>query len=529
MSDPVVADSRVDGRPGEQHLRAFLDFVEWPRVCAQLATYTESKAGRLATQAMTPSLDPAEVAELREATREARTLLDREACCEMRSLSDLVDLFGRATEQNRPLSGRELVGVAQTIRLGERAGEAFAASPRLAALVERDPEVLSLHAQLAELVEASLGPYGEVLPSASELLGQLYSEIASQRARLGAELSLLCSNGSVMLALVQHRPVEREGTPCLLIKQSELGRVPGPIVDRMPEGFYVHPDALAPHYNVLRDLLIAAEEESLRISDAISAQVLEQQGTLERLAAGLIAADLHQGMARYGRSAEGVFVEPSDDASVHLRGALHPILARQGECVPLDLDLEPDTRLLLISGPNGGGKTAAMKTLGLVALLTQCGCPVPVQSGRLPVYRAFASVADARSSVGAGISTFQAHARDLAAALEGASEGALVLLDEIGVGTDPGEAAALAQAFLELLLTRELRILATTHLAPLKRFAQEAERCLNAAVSLDEDGRPTFELLLGRSGRSYALEVVRQAGLPASLIARAAELHRGDA
>ena len=118
---------------------------------------------------------------------------------------------------------------------------------------------------------------------------------------------------------------------------------------------------------------------------------------------------------------------------------------------------------------------------------------------------------------------------DLAAALEGASEGALVLLDEIGVGTDPGEAAALAQAFLELLLTRELRILATTHLAPLKRFAQEAERCLNAAVSLDEDGRPTFELLLGRSGRSYALEVVRQAGLPASLIARAAELHRGEA
>ncbi|HBP21674.1 MAG TPA: hypothetical protein DEA08_28300 [Planctomycetes bacterium] len=503
-------------------------FTEWAGVCAQLARHTESKAGRLAAQAMTPSCEAAEVRALQDTTREAQALLARDACCEMRSLSDLVDLYARASEQGRPLSARELVGVAQTIRLGDRAAEAFASSPRLSALVAREAEVVSVQTELADLIEASVGPYGQVLDTASELLGRLRSEIASQRVSLDAELSQLCQNGSLMLALVQHRPVEREGTPCLLVKQGELGRVPGPIVDRQPEGFYVHPDALAGSYNVLRDLLIAAEEEALRISDALSARAMGLRVDLERLAAGLIAADLHQAMARYGQDAEGVLVEASEDASLLLRGALHPILARQGECVPLDLELGSDSRLLMISGPNGGGKTAAMKTLGLTALLTQCGCPVPVQSGRLPVYRAFACVAEARSSVGAGVSTFQAHARDLAAALEGARPGALVLLDEIGVGTDPGEAAALAQAFLELLLERELRILATTHLGPLKRFAQEEPRCQNAAVSLDGEGRPTFALLLGQSGRSYALEVVRQAGLPDSLIQRAAELHRGE-
>ena len=528
MKDPLAADSDAEAAGRDLHLQRFLAFTEWAGVCAQLARHTESKAGRLAAQALTPSCDPAEVAGLQEATREAQQLLTRDAACEMRSLSDLIDLYARASEQGRPLSARELVGVAQTVRLGDRAAEAFAHAPRLASLVRRERELVAAQAELADSIEASVGPYGQVLDSASEALARLRGDIASQRVSLEAELSRLCQDGSMMLALVQHRPVEREGTPCLLVKQGELGRVPGPIVDRQPDGFYVHPDALAGHYNVLRDLLIAAEEEALRISDALSAQAIALREGLERLAAGLIAADLHQAMARYGQSAEGVLVAPSEDASLRLRGALHPILARQGECVPLDLDLDAESRLLLISGPNGGGKTAAMKTLGLTALLTQCGCPVPVSEGRLPVYRAFASVAEARSSVGAGVSTFQAHARDLAAALEGAQAGALVLLDEIGVGTDPGEAAALAQAFLELLLTRELRILATTHLGPLKRFAQEAPRCLNAAVSLDAEGRPTFELSLGQSGRSYALEVVRKAGLPESLLRRAAELHRGE-
>lgn len=530
--NPALEDA---GQPEEIQRRAlerFLDFVEWRALQEALARQAESAAGRSAARRLLPALDPERVRAFQRATHEADALLARGALARLEGLSDLPEVCERRAREARPFDSRELRGVASTIRVGASARQAYAASaPALAALCEQPPAEIEAEAQLADRIELAIGPYGQVLDAASEALSETRRAIGGLVATLEQRLGLLCRDGSVVLALLEQRPVLHEGRPCLLVRASELHRVPGPILHREGERYYVQPDALAPDYNALRDLRVAEREECARITELLSQAVGAREASLLDLTRGLIQADVHQAMARLASARDLVsLVDAAGSGSrVRLRGARQPLLSEETRCVPIDLDLPEARRLLLITGPNGGGKTAAMKTLALCAVLNQCGAAAPVEAGALPIYRGFVAVAEATSSVGEGVSTFQAHARDLAEALQASAPGSLLLLDEIGRGTDPGEAAALAQAVLEHLLAGpEVTILATTHLPELKRFARAREDAACAAVGLDAAGQPTFQLAMGEVGRSYALEAARQAGLPDSICERAGALHRGQ-
>jgi DNA mismatch repair protein MutS2 len=513
-------------------LERFLDFVEWRALQEALARQAESAAGRSAARRLLPALDPERVRAFQRATHEADALLSQGALARLEELSDLPEVCERRAREARPFDSRELRGVASTIRVGALARQAYAGtSPALAALCEQPGVAIEAEAQLADRIELAIGPYGQVLDAASEALSLTRRGIAGLVATLEQRLALLCRDGSVVLALLEQRPVLHEGRPCLLVRASELHRVPGPILHREAERYFVQPDALAPDYNALRDLRVAERDECARITELLSDAVSQREASLLDLTRGLIQADVHQAMARLARARGLVSLEDASGSGsrVRLRGARQPLLSEEARCVPVDLDLPEARRLLLITGPNGGGKTAAMKTLALCAVLNQCGAAAPVTEGALPIYRGFVAVAEATSSVGEGVSTFQAHARDLAEALQAAAPGSLLLLDEIGRGTDPGEAAALAQAVLEHLLAGpEVTILATTHLPELKRFASARDDAACAAVGLDEAGQPTFQLAMGEVGRSYALEAARQAGLPDSVCERAGALHRGQ-
>lgn len=524
-------DAQAAPEVQRQALERFLDFVEWRALQETLARHTESAAGRSAARRLLPALEPERVRAFRRATEEASALLAKAALARLEGLSDLPEVCERRVREARPFDSRELRGVASTIRVGASARQAYGASPALAALCEQPAAAAEVEASLAARIEEAIGPYGQVLDAASEALSETRRAMVGLIAVLEQRLGLLCRDGSVVLALLEQRPVLHEGRPCLLVRASELHRVPGPILHREAERYYVQPDALAPDYNALRDLRVAEREECARITELLSQAVSEREASLLDLARGLIQADLHQAMARLAKTRD---LRPLDEVAgsssrVLLEGARQPLLSEEERCVPVDLDLPRERRLLLITGPNGGGKTAAMKTLALCAVLNQCGAAAPVRSGALPIYTGFVAVAEAQSSVGEGISTFQAHARDLAEALRAAAPGSLLLLDEIGRGTDPGEAAALAQAVLEHVLEGpEVTVLATTHLPELKRFARARPDAACAAVGLDEAGQPTFQLIMGEVGRSYALEAARQAGLPASVCERAGVLHRGQ-
>lgn len=517
-------------------LERFLGFVEWPSLQENLASQAESGAGRGAARRLVPAFEPERVHAFREATAEATALQLAGGSARLEGLSDLCEVFERRTREARWFDSRELRGVATTIRVGALARRAFLAegttsAPRLAALCAQAAADVEAEARLADRIEAAIAPFGQFRDAASQRLTEVRRELLRQVALLEEGLTQLCRDGSVVLALLEQRPVVREGRPCLLVRASELHRVPGPILHREAERYYVQPDLLAAGYNALRDLLVAERAECARITELLSDAVLEQGDSLLDLARGLTQADLHQAMARMGTL--GGFVPVTDAGAegprVALEGARQPLLSADATCVPIDLVLPWARRLLLITGPNGGGKTAVMKTLALCAVLNQCGVAVPVSSGSLPIFSGFVAVADAQSSVGEGVSTFQAHARDLASALAAIRPGSLLLLDEIGRGTDPGEAAALAQAVLEHVLAGpEVTTLATTHLPQLKRFAGEREDAACAAVGLDLEGQPTFRLAMGEVGRSYALEAARQAGLPEAVCERAGALHRGQ-
>ncbi|MBL4849474.1 MAG: hypothetical protein JKY65_28425 [Planctomycetes bacterium] len=512
-------------------LERFLQFVEWRALQDQLAHHAESGGGRSAARRLLPALEPERVLAFQEASAEARVLLEGSALAHLEGVSDLQDVFERRGREGRLFDSRELRGVAATIRTGAIARGAYTGSPRLGALCAQPSAAVEAEAVLAEQIERAIGPFGAFRDEASERLNDLRRALASQSAILNEGLTQLCRDGSVVLALLEQRPVVREGCPCLLVRASELHRVPGPILHREAERYFVQPNALAGAYNGLRDLLVAERDECVRITAELSEASLSHGDSLLDLARGVIQADLHQAMARLGKEGDFRPISRADPkgARLLLEGARQPLLRGEEECVPISLELPASQRLLLISGPNGGGKTAAMKTLALCAVLTQCGAAAPVQGGSLPIFSGFVAVADSRSSVGEGVSTFQAHARDLADALAATGPGTLLLLDEIGRGTDPAEAAALAQAVLEhVLALPDVTVLATTHLPELKRFATQRAEARCAAVGLDEAGRPTFRLSMGEVGRSYALEAARQAGLPAELCARAAALHRGQ-
>ncbi len=525
----------------EVEVEHFLEFVEWPLVQEAIAARTQSHPGSFHARELVPSLELDEVRRRQALTLEARAQLEREGGVpDLAGVADVLGMFQRLERRGRLLDSRDLLALAGTLEAGGAARRAFAGAAALGALValapgpegERPDEVEASDLAWARDVQAKIGDYGLVKSSASDALLALRDELRGARQSLHTELAQLCNDPGLLAALAEYGPVSHDGMPCLRIKAESIRRVEGHIRGQAKDGsHFVEPERVRGHYSRIRRLELDEQAEVSRIVRVLGEYVTPRRAAFERLGGGLVLSDVHLAMARWARDLELTPPALSAELVVELRAARHPLIGlRPGAvCVPIDLSLSLARRLVVISGPNGGGKTAAMKTLGLAAAMAQSGSFIAAAAGgRLPIFTRFVSVADARSSVVAGLSHFQAHARELAGLVLALRPGCLVLLDEIGHGTDPGEAAALAQAVLEHVLARgDLIAMATTHLGPLKAFAGRAAGASNAAVELDAQGRPTFALQLGRAGRSYALEAARAVGLPEALVVRAMALHGG--
>lgn len=511
-------------------LDAFLDFVEWQLVREQVAARTASSPGSFRARELRPVFDAGQVDALQARTAEALALVQADRTPDLEDAVDVDDLYRRLERAERGPGARELRWLAQTLQAGAAARAAVAGSPALAALVtdpDDEQDGPALDEALARDVLAAIGPYGVVRSEASEALGGVRAELQGAREQLRSRLTSLATRGRLVVALAEPPLGEHEGVPCLRVRPDHVRSVPGVVRGSARDGAHlVEPEDAQDDYSRVRQLEAEELAEARKVVIALVARAVPRRAAHTRLAAGVIQLDLHLALARHARDLGLSPPRLSDDLEAALGGARHPLLPRD-ECVEIDLGVSRARRLLVISGPNGGGKTAAMKTLGLAAALAHCGGHVPAREALVPRVSRLIAVAAPRSSVTAGVSQFQAHARDIVQALAAVRPGALVLLDEIGQGTDPVEAAALAQAVLEHLLREDVLVLATTHLAPLKAFAARCAGAANAAVDLDGQGRPTFVLTVGRAGRSFALEVARAAGMPAALCDRAEALHGG--
>ncbi len=494
-----------------------LELLELPDVLERLAGVAGSDPGRELCLALAPSPDGPEVERRQGLTDEAVALLDHSAEPELAGVHDVRPVVEIAA-RGGVLDARALHSIAGTIATAVAARatlEAFGHAPGLAEIAGQiDPSLAGVADVISQAVEDD---GSDLRDGASPALRRLRRELREGRARMTDRLRTLARDPALRDHLQDEFVTERAGRPVLALRATARSAVPGIVHDTSGSGqtLFVEPLAVVEDANRLREAESAEREEVARILGELSGRVGERADDITALvdAAGAIDVSLAAGIL--SRRWRAVRVTPS--RHVALRGARHPLLEPE-EAVPIDLELG-DLRAVVISGPNTGGKTVALKTLGLFALLNQCGLRVPAVTAELPVFdQVLADIGD-EQSIALSLSTFSGHVRNLVSILERATDRSLVLLDEVAAGTDPVEGAALAQSLLERLAGQARLTVATSHYHELKEWASASADAANAATGFDpETEEPLYRIALGRPGTSHALRIAERLGLPSDVI-----------
>jgi DNA mismatch repair protein MutS2 len=508
--------------------------IEWDAVRALVASDARTAMGRERALTAEPLTDPTEVEQALDRTAEARRALAEEGAPPLDGVPDPRPILERARAEGSVLDGADLLALLPLLdaapRLTAYARAIRPVAPALAACGEALPRL----ADLRELLRRALDDDGTLTDRASARLGHVRRELRERRRRLVADLErLLQAEGDRVFA--DRFVTVRHGRYVLPLRVESRGRLRGIVHDRSQSGqtLFVEPEAMVEANNDLVALERDEQQETARILAELTAAVRARREELAALVETVGALDWVFARAHVAERMEATRPAIDRGGRVDLKAARHPLLLAQRwrdparEVVPVDLELTPDRPLLLITGPNAGGKTIALKTLALLALMTQAGCHVPAAEGsRVPVFeRIFAVIGDDQS-VAENLSTFSAFIKQIREVLAKADERSLVLLDELGAGTDPDEGAALARAILESLAERGALVVATTHLEPLRAFAAAEPRARNASVEFDATTlAPTFRLVYDRPGQSWALAIAARLGLAAELIL-SAEGHR---
>jgi DNA mismatch repair protein MutS2 len=495
-----------------------LAVLEFPAIVERLAGAAESARGGELARELVPSADRGEVLRRQALTAEGIALLDNAA---EPSLAGLADVRAAAAHAARDgvLGPRDLDQVAKavTIALGARRvlGEAGELAPLLRDLVEPvEPSLGSLAESIARCVDED---GSDLRDTASPQLRKLRAELRNGKQRVTEELTRVARSSELAEFLQERFVTERGGRPVLAVKTSARGKVPGVVHDSSSSGqtLFVEPFAIVELNNRLAEAASAEREELERILRELSRLVAGRAGELEALVDATGALDLSLACAALSRRWRGAAVGVGD--AVCLLAARHPLLDST-TAVPIDLDLG-DLRVLVVSGPNTGGKTVALKTLGLAAVLHQSGLRPPAVEATLPVFDdVLADVGD-EQSIEMSLSTFSAHLRNIVRVLDAATDRSLVLLDELAAGTDPVEGSALAQALLARLARQARLTLVTTHYPELKEWASATEGVANAATGFDVDTHePLYRIALGRPGTSHALQIAERLGLDGDVV-----------
>ncbi|MDR2393904.1 MAG: endonuclease MutS2 [Treponema sp.] len=323
-------------------------------------------------------------------------------------------------------------------------------------------------------------------------------------------------------------PAQRDGRMVLAVKANFRGRIKGIVheVSTTGQTLFIEPGDVVEKNNQLLIEAQRLEGEIRRILREMTARIAQQRQALEAFHEGIIRLETIRARARYSWETQGHFAQGEEDAfgwnqSIRLKQARHPLLGAQA--VPIDFVLEGHTRVMIITGPNTGGKTVSLKTLGLFVLMNQFGLALPAAAGTLLPFcdGVYADIGD-EQSLSRSLSTFSAHMSTIAAIIAHATEKSLVLLDELGSGTDPQEGSALAMAILDHLMEKQARIIVTTHQGSLKHYGYTQEQVENASVEFDAVTlAPTYRIRMGVPGESRALDMAARNGIPPLIIKRA--------
>jgi DNA mismatch repair protein MutS2 len=503
-----------------------LKVLEFTKVRDQLIEHAASSLGIDKLKNLVPSTDFEEVVKLQAETDEASTVLRIKGNVPLSGIHDLRAHIKRSVIGG-VLSSHELVQVASTIhasrqmkRFIEDIAEERTEIPILLEQVDRIIPLVNLEESIRYAIDES----GEVLDSASDLLRSLRHQLRSNEARVREKLESMIRSSNAAKMLSDSIITIRNDRFVIPVKQEYRSHYGGIIHDQSSSGqtLFIEPQVIVQLNNQLQDIRVKEQLEIERILTELSAKTAEFESELQVIVEILANLDFIFAKARYGRKMKASMPLMNNEGRIALYKARHPLIPID-EVVANDILLGKDYTTIVITGPNTGGKTVTLKTLGLCSLMAQAGLQIPAYDGsELAVFDAiYADIGD-EQSIEQSLSTFSSHMVNIVDILEKVDFNSLVLFDELGAGTDPQEGAALAISILDEVHNRGARVIATTHYPELKAYGYNREGVLNASVEFDvETLSPTYKLLLGVPGRSNAFEISKRLGLNDRVISAA--------
>ena len=486
----------------------------------------DEAAGESVTQQfhqLHPKSNSAEIRNQFDRVAAIEALIDQNSSFYIRQYNDLHEILRLLALEGSSLYPEDLKVVHNVLEQSRVLKNIYAKHPTDEAVIwdedfERILPLLDLEKDILRIV----GPDGEVLDSASSTLSSLRRKLRKSGGAVRTRMADLVKKYGDSGYLNESQAGIKAGRLVLPVVSSYKHKVQGVIQDMSNTGTttFIEPFEIIELNNQIKTIEIEEQQEVQRILRELTSRLHIHHHSIQQNYKMLELLDFHTALAKFGKTFACSIPILSDDGSFILKSARNPRLALQRKVVPLDLAMDSETNTLIITGPNAGGKTVALKTIGLLALMANAGVPVPAAEGSVIPFidKIFTDIGDQQSLVD-DLSTFSAHLSTIISILEQTTSQSLVLLDELGTGTDPAEGAALARAILESLGAAGVKTVATTHLGDLKVFAHEAENVMNGAMEFDQKGlKPTYKFLAGVPGSSYGFEISKRLGLPEDIL-----------
>lgn len=504
------------------HSRSIRD-VELDKILAMLAQETTCADAAVLAGELTPVSQPDEAQYRLQETDDAFVLMARFGAPSFYGLTNVTNALRRA-EAGGVLNLPEFLAVNATLHAVRALRDWRAKSEGMKTVLDGRFETLYPNKYLEERIEMTVQSEEEVADTASPTLAAIRRKINQASLRVREQLDKMRRSGTYQKYLQESIVTMREGRFVVPVKAEYRSEVPGLVHDTSGSGatVFIEPMAVVEANNEIKVLRAQEKDEIDRILAELSAQTGEFADAIITGYNSAVSLNLVFAKARLAYKMKAVMPKVNTEGRVELRRARHPLIA-EDKVVPIDIELGKSFDTLVITGPNTGGKTVSLKTVGLFCMMAMCGLMIPADTGsEIALFdRVLTDIGD-EQSIEQSLSTFSAHMTNIISILKEADENSLVLLDELGAGTDPVEGAALAQAILEELRLRGAHILSTTHYAELKAYALQTPGVENGCCEFDVSTlRPTYRLLIGVPGRSNAFAISKRLGMEDSIVERA--------
>jgi DNA mismatch repair protein MutS2 len=518
-------------------LQNTLQQLEFDKLLKLIAGFAHSGATEAAVAGLAPFSAREEIMARQGLIADMLRLHSEGVSLALSPFPDVRPLFGRVRPEGAVLEGVELAGFIPVLDIiGEISGRLSGRTdiPHLGAFAGG----LTGFPDLQKTLSRSLDSEGNLLDGASATLAGLRSDIRRIEARIRRKLEDMTRSSELSVFLQDDFVTTRSGRWVIPVRMDSKGQVAGVVhdVSKSGETAFIEPVAIISLSNELENLNAEQKAEEIRILRSISSRLRERLGEIETQFRELIYLDTLHCISEFAVQLRMSIPQINDGGCIRLLDARHPLLSvafqRQGkgrQVEPLTVALGDESSVMVITGANAGGKTITIKTIGLLTLMALSGMPVPADSSSsIPMVSGLLIDIGDEQSIEDDLSTFSAHIGNISGILKKADPGALILIDELGTGTDPAEGAAIACAVLNEVRERGSLLFATTHLTDIKGFVHRTERMQNASMEFDQESlTPLYRLRVGEPGQSYAIEIARRYGLPDSIIDSAKALLGG--